>query len=875
MKRLLFLIISVFVNYQSINAQIIFSNDTSVCNSYQDTLYALSTIQSSMSVDDQHDALVPIGFSFNFYGISYTSLVVSGNGYVTFNASQANSYSPWSINQAIPNPGSMPENAIMAPWQDINTAAGGAVYYGTIGIAPNRMFVVTWCSVPMYSCSSDLYTGQVVLYEGSDKIEMHLKDKPLCSGWNGGNGIHGLVDATSANWDIVTDPTSSIPRNFGLQWAALNEGWEFLPNTPANSYTINSITYIPVVAGLNTWTDANGNILGTGPALPVNISSSAIYFANISGSCFSGILSDSININFNGGISLTANNIDVSCNGISDGSINLNVSGGSPYTYLWSNGAITSSINNLSVGSYSVTVTDGCGGTAFLNNIIISEPQALQATSLTANVSCNGISDGSINLNVLGGVGPYTYLWSSGAITSSINNLSVGSYNVTVTDYFGCSLDLNNIIISEPQALQANSLTNNVSCNGLSDGGADLNILGGVGPYTYLWSNGAITSSINNLIAGTYGFTITDYNGCSFSDSATVYEPNPLVVILNTTDETCFGYSDGTATIDLQGSSTPLGTISTLSYCSSHPDPDFIFQPATSIEEVLLIGDNVNINNNTIGIMDYYEDYTSIMYSDITEGQVYSIIITLQDLSGSSSYLGGARVFIDFNIDGDFLDLGEDIGIVPTPSNSGLSVAISFTVPVTGVFGATRMRVVCQDQFNITNSNDIDPCDAPLTGTNGTPWFGATEDYSIVLNNPNVNATYLWSTGQITDSISSLSTGIYSLNITDMNGCLITENFTISSGVQVTVLAASDQSLCIGLIPNSLLSLGSTSGNNYSWFPTSDFINSNIQNPVFSNALITTTAYTVTFTDFNGCVATDSITITVFPTLNTDPINHN
>jgi hypothetical protein len=91
----------------------------------------------------------------------------------------------------------------------------------------------------------------------------------------------------------------------------------------------------------------------------------------------------------------------------------------------------------------------------------------------------------------------------------------------------------------------------------------------------------------------------------------------------------------------------------------------------------------------------------------------------------------------------------------------------------------------------------------------------------------------------------------------------------------VTVLAAFDQSICEGVIPNSLLSLGSTSGNNYSWFPSSDFINSNMQNPVFSNVVNTTTTYTVTFTDFNGCIATDSVTITVFPITPTNSINHN
>ena len=171
MKRALFFLVTFLVGYNSVNAQIIISNDTAVCGSYDDTLYALSATQSSMAVDDQHDVVVPIGFTFNFYGLPYTQLVVSGNGYVTFDLTQASQYSPWSIGAPIPNPGVVPENAIMAPWHDINTGIGGAVYYGVTGIAPNRMFIVTWCAIPMYSCTSDLHTSQLVLYEGSDKLK--------------------------------------------------------------------------------------------------------------------------------------------------------------------------------------------------------------------------------------------------------------------------------------------------------------------------------------------------------------------------------------------------------------------------------------------------------------------------------------------------------------------------------------------------------------------------------------------------------------------------------------------------------------------------------------------------------------------------------
>ena len=96
----------------------------------------------------------------------------------------------------------------------------------------------------MFSCNTLTPTSQVVLHEGTDKIEIHIQDKPICAGWNTGAAIHGLVDATSANFDIVNDPLLLLPRNFPLPWTATNESWEFIPNNPANSYTISQIIHL-------------------------------------------------------------------------------------------------------------------------------------------------------------------------------------------------------------------------------------------------------------------------------------------------------------------------------------------------------------------------------------------------------------------------------------------------------------------------------------------------------------------------------------------------------------------------------------------------------------------------------------------------------
>ena len=540
-----------------------------------------------------------------------------------------------------------------------------------------------------------------------------------------------------------------------------------------------------------------------------------------------------------------------------DLSIDINVFGDC-LTGGWNNGSCCSD------PSYSVYT----GSSIPINNNI-------SILNIPLDISCYGASDGSISLYPTSGVSPFTYSWSNGAVSASINNLSTGSYDVIVTDAAACTTALNNIIINEPLEIQIASTILPVSCYGSSDGGISLNISSGISPFTYSWSNGSASASINNLSAGSYDVIVTDSTGCIADlNNIIISEGSALVYVLNTNDATCSSSLDGNASIDLLASPVPPGTISMLSYCPSNPNPN-LAGPYTNIQEVQLSGDNNDIYNNTSNAIDFYEDYSAFMYADITVGLTYSLNIAINDMSGTGSYSGGVRVFIDYNIDGDFTDIGEDIGIIASPAVLGALIPITFTVPNTGIYGATRMRIVCQDQNSLSgiSAADIGPCDSP-TGFN-LPYFGATEDYSIVLNSPNISATYLWSTGQTNDSIFGLSTGTYSVSITDDNGCLSIENFTISPSSIVTVSADFDQSQCQGVIPNSLSALGSTSGNNYSWSPSSNFINANILNPVFSNPLNVTTTFTVSFTDLNGCVATDDVIIIVYPSIITPPINHN
>ena len=577
MKRLLFSLI-LFSNFAV--SQVIISNDTTVCGNFNDTLYALSATQSSMQVDDQHDVAVPIGFTFNFYGLPYTQCVVSGNGYITFDTSLASSYSPYSINVPIPNPGTVPENAILAPWHDINTGVSGNIYYGTTGIAPNRMFTVTWCQIAMFSCTDSIATSQVVMYEGSDKIDMYIESKPLCASWNGGNAVQGLVNLGSTLADIVTDPVLAVDRNFPNQWDAYDEGWEFIPNGLLN-YTINQIPYVPIVAGEAIWTSASGDTLGYGPTLPINISSTTTYYADVVGSCSSGILSDDVTINVSGCFDISLTSLDASCLG-NDGEIMVNPGVGTPSPYdmllLDMNGSVlqtnfgvntTQTFYNLFPGTYVARVIDAGGSSSQDTVVVLQATNPLNVTSFANDVSCFNGSNGQISILADNGALPYSF-YLDGVLNSNpypydsvFSNLVSGTYIVSVVDDNSC-LYRDTVNINVPQfPLTSLSQSKLVVCSNSSDGIAVAFGAGGTPPYSYEWfDNSFVSFSTNdtayNLSAGSYYCEVTDANGCdTFSTVQVIAPQTALSGSPQVFGVACKGESTGMIVADAQGSWAP------------------------------------------------------------------------------------------------------------------------------------------------------------------------------------------------------------------------------------------------------------------------------------------------------------------------------
>ncbi|MCB0534050.1 MAG: DUF11 domain-containing protein [Lewinellaceae bacterium] len=209
----------------------------------------------------------------------------------------------------------------------------------------------------------------------------------------------------------------------------------------------------------------------------------------------------------------------VSCFGISDGGVDIQVSGGvPPYTYWWSNGVTTASVNNLVAGIYSLTVSDNAGCTA-VALYQISQPAGISATPNIHDVNCFGFDDGQITLgNPVGGIPPYNFQWVGPGIPiafgQEITDLVAGQYTVTISDSKGCTR-VYNYLVNQPTEIQVDIP---VQCENMAFAMAT----GGTQPYVYDWRLGGPAGQVvatgpnpTNLPAGNYFLVVSDDVGCT------------------------------------------------------------------------------------------------------------------------------------------------------------------------------------------------------------------------------------------------------------------------------------------------------------------------------------------------------------------------
>jgi gliding motility-associated-like protein len=514
----------------------------------------------------------------------------------------------------------------------------------------------------------------------------------------------------------------------------------------------------------------------------------------------------------------------VKCHGDSTGDIFIDVTGGvAPYTFNWSNGATDSNLTDVAAGTYTVTVTDdnGCTDTT---SATVNEPDSLQVTvDSIAHILCE--TTGDIHIDVFGGVAPYSFNWSDGSTDSNLTDASQGTYTVTITDANNCT-DTTSGTIDELDSLivTIDSVTH-VACNGDSIGEIFTDVTGGELPYNFTWSNGSTDSNLTGVPAGTYSVTVTENNTCTDTASATITEPTPITLSADSQQSTC-GNNDGKAWVTVSGGVSP--------YSYQWDDPanqttDTAFNLGAGVYTVTVTDDNGCIDSVSVTVNDAGAP-------TVTLDSLFNIKCA-GDSSGSIyiSVSGGTTPY-DYNwSNGDTI---QDI--------TGLGPG-TYDLQLTDSVGC-----IVNKSYTVTSP---DPLTLTIDSTNNIE-CAADNDGAIYIsvNQGTTPYSYNWSNGDTTQDLTNISGGNYSVTVTDSNGCVLTADTSISEPSALTTdLTVSDET-CQGASDGAinLTVSGGTPSYSYQWSngdTTQDLTD------------IGPGTYSVTITDSNGCLISDTGTV--------------
>jgi gliding motility-associated-like protein len=563
MKKIILICTLLFVSNSVLNAQVALclGQDATVCagQTVQITnclgggpvLGSGITLNNAVTIpqlpDDSYSGLIPIGFTFNFYGANYTNCVIGSNGLISFNAANANNGCPWSL----AGMGTLPQtanltttqNSAMLFYSDINPSQApiGPIKYQTIGTAPNRKFVVLFESVNAFQCQNTCYYGAIVFYETSNIIDMMIGQKPNCATWNGGLAIQGVHNPTGTVATITPGRNNTV-------WNANQDGKRFTPIAPNNTsnYSVATVQYYTVTSTSNNsiqWTSTagglwayNGGVLNVTTVPP---GTTGYYLTASACNAAVGGVSDTTFITRQVVSGTATSTTDYCFGGVGTATVNP-TQGAAPFTFTWSpGGQTTQTATNLLSGPYTVQITDSLGCSANVN-VNVPNTNATFSGSSTL-VSCPGGNDGTATATMTPPLGVVSYNWydAGGQTTQTATGLSAGTYHcvVSTSQSTGCT-DTVEVIVSEIPGMVSTIINqSDVTCNSANDGIVEISVVDGTAPYTYSWDNSTSTGPLaNDLYAGTHTVTITDAKNCVITTTTTIGEPDALKITSLTPD---------------------------------------------------------------------------------------------------------------------------------------------------------------------------------------------------------------------------------------------------------------------------------------------------------------------------------------------------
>ena len=520
---------------------------------------------------------------------------------------------------------------------------------------------------------------------------------------------------------------------------------------------------------------------------------------------------------------VTATPTQLTCNGGPTGSIITNTSGGTtPYSYWWGAGVVSANRININSGNYTVTVTDahGCTATA---NAVIAPYAPMSLTAAVQNALCYNDSNGVIAMSVANGQGPFSYAWNDGESTSEIDFLPTGTYSVTVTDAKSCTATATNSITAPPFSITVNSTISDVSCFGLSNGSIALNPLNGSPPYNYKWNGNQTSPSISNLAVGTYYVTITDNNGCKAVSSFSVTQPLLITPVAVPVNASCFGTATGAINLSVTGGYSPFS---------------YTWNDGVNLQSRT----NLQAGAYTVTITD---NHACTATSAATVSQ--PALLTIGATGTNPSCAAGSNGVITVTTAGGTTPYTFNWGGgITAQSRSALSAG-TYTVTETDANGCSVSAsaiLVAPSPISISSSTTSVACNGGNTGTITLTVSGGTAPY-----------TYDWGGGVTTQNRSNLTSGTYTVTVTDQAGCSATASAVISGATNLAVTTSVTNVTCFGI--NNGIALATATGGTtpyaFSW------ANGNTTN---QRSNLAAGNYVVTVTDHVGCSASAAASVT-------------